>query len=70
MALNYGLNKVRFPTPLKAGQRYRMSAKLGEINESGNTFDAVVQVAIEVEGEEKPACAAELVVRFVPAASR
>ncbi len=68
MAVNYGLNKVRFPTPLKVEQRYRMSAKLGEVKESGNTFDAVLQVAIEVEGEEKPACAAELIVRFVPAA--
>jgi acyl dehydratase len=70
MAVNYGLNKVRFPTPLKAGQRYRLSGKLGEVKESGNTFDAVLYAAIEVEGEEKPACAAELIVRFVAAASR
>ena len=70
MALNYGLNKVRFPTALKAGQRYRLSGKLGEVKESGNTFDAVLYATVEVEGEEKPACAAELVVRFVPAPSR
>ena len=65
MALNYGLNKVRFPAPLKDGQRYRMTAKLAELTESGNTFDALIQVAIEVEGEAKPACAAELIARFV-----
>ena len=70
MALNYGLNKVRFPAPLKAGQRYRLSGKLGEVKESGSTFDAVLHAAIEVEGEEKPACAAELIVRFLAAASR
>ena len=69
MALNYGLNKVRFPTALKAGQRYRLSGKLGEVKESGNTLDAVLYATVEVEGEEKPACAAELVVRFVPAPS-
>lgn len=68
MVVNYGLNKVRFPIPLKAGQRYRLSAKVGELKESGNAFDAFLNAAIEVEGEERPACAAELVVRFVPAA--
>jgi acyl dehydratase len=68
MAINYGLNKVRFPTPLKAGQRYRLSATLGEVKESGNAVDALVKAAIEVEGEERPACAAELIVRFLSAA--
>ena len=68
MVVNYGLNKVRFPTPLKAGQRYRLSATLGGVKENGNVFDALINAAIEVEEEQKPACAAELVVRFVPAA--
>ena len=66
MAINYGLNKVRFPAPLKAGQRYRLALTLGGVKESGNAFDALVNAVIEVDGEEKPACAAELIVRFVP----
>jgi len=67
MVVNYGLNKVRFPTPLKAGQRYRLSATLGGVKENGNVFDALINAAIEVDGEERPACAAELIVRFVAA---
>jgi len=66
--VNYGLNKVRFPTPLKAGQRYRLSATLGGVKQNGNAFDALVNAAIEVDGEERPACAAELIVRFIAAA--
>ena len=67
MVLNYGLNKVRFPAPLKEGQRYRLSGKLGEVKESGSSFEALLNATIEVEGEDRPACAAELVVRFVAA---
>ena len=68
MAINYGLNKVRFPTPLKEGQRYRLSATLSDVKESGKAFDALINAVIEVDGEERPACAAELIARFLPAA--
>jgi len=67
MVVNYGLNKARFPTPLKEGQRYRLSAKLGDVKESGSSFEALLNAAIEVEGEQRPACVAELVVRFLAA---
>jgi acyl dehydratase len=65
MVINYGLNKVRFPTPLKDGQKYRLSVKLSEVKESGAALDAQLAAAIEIEGESKPACAAELVYRFL-----
>src|SRR5438132_13251011 len=58
MVLNYGLNKVRFPTPLKEGQRYRLKVKLGEIKEIEGGIEGLLQGAIEVDGEPKPACAA------------
>ena len=64
MVINYGLNKVRFPAPLKEGQRYRLSVKLQDAKEAGNAVDAMLAAAIEVEGESKPACAAEMVYRF------
>ena len=64
MVINYGLNKVRFPSPLKAGQRYRMSVKLGDVKEQGNAWEGLLAAAIEIEGESKPACAAEVVFRF------
>ncbi|TMA27567.1 MAG: MaoC family dehydratase [Deltaproteobacteria bacterium] len=64
MVINYGLNKVRFPAPLKDGQRYRLSVKLADAKEAGNAVEGILAATIDVEGEEKPACAAELVFRF------
>ena len=64
MVINYGLNKVRFPTPLKDGQKYRLNVKLLDIKEVGNAVEGVLGAAIEVEGESKPACVAEVVFRF------
>jgi acyl dehydratase len=64
MVVNYGLNKVRFPAPLKDGQKYRLNVKLLDIKEVGNAVEGVLGAAIEVEGESKPACVAEVVFRF------
>jgi acyl dehydratase len=64
MVINYGLNKVRFPAPLKDGQRYRLSVKLIDAKEAGNAVEGILAASIDVEGESKPACAAELVFRF------
>lgn len=64
MVINYGLNKVRFPTPLMEGQRYRLNLKLGEVKEIANGMEGLLNAAIEIEGEQKPACVAELVFRF------
>jgi acyl dehydratase len=64
MVINYGLNKVRFPSPLKEGQKYRLNVKLGEVKEIPNGVEGLLNAAIEIEGEGKPACVAELVFRF------
>ena len=64
MVINYGLNKVRFPAPLKEGQRYRLQMKLGEVSEIPNGVEGLLDATIEVEGERKPACVAQLVFRF------
>ena len=64
MVINYGLNKVRFPAPLKEGQKYRLNVKLGDVKEIGNGVEGLLNAAIEVDGESKPACVAELVFRF------
>lgn len=63
--LNYGINKVRFPAPLKAGARYRLALKLGEVKDITGGVEALLQAAIEIEGEPKPACAGEIVYRFM-----
>jgi acyl dehydratase len=67
MVVNYGLNRVRWPAPLKEGARYRLACKLLEVKQAGKAHDAVMQATIEIEGEPKPACVAELVYRFVGA---
>jgi acyl dehydratase len=64
MVINYGLNKVRFPAPLKEGQRYRLSVKLGEVTEIKGGLEGLLGAVVEIEGEGKPACVAELVFRF------
>lgn len=65
LVINYGLNKVRFPSPLKAGQRYRLAIKLLEARDVTGGAEGILAGAVEVEGEKKPCCAAEIVFRFM-----
>ncbi len=62
--VNYGLNRVRFPAPVRVGKRIRLRTTLLGVEEIG---DRAVQIArgltIEIEGEEKPACVAESLAR-------
>jgi acyl dehydratase len=60
--LNYGLNKVRFPNPVKVGKRVRAHATLAEMVDVAAGKQLVVRYTIEIEGEDKPACVAETVV--------
>ena len=65
MIINYGANKVRFPSPLKEGDRYRLALALGEIKDVGNGWlEATFVATIEIEGGKKPACVAECVYRL------
>ena len=65
MDINYGLNKVRFPAPVPVGSRIRLAARLGAVEDAGvNAVQAVIDCTIEVEGSEKPACAAQAVLRY------
>ena len=66
MGVNYGLNKVRFPTPVKVGSRVRAGAELTGITDMPQGKQAVVKVVVEIDGEPKPACVAETVVLLVP----
>ncbi|WP_257459177.1 MaoC family dehydratase [Archangium lipolyticum] len=65
LVLNYGLNKVRFPAPLKLGARYRLSLKLAELKDIPKGVEAQLLASIEIEGESKPACAAEVLYRYM-----
>ena len=62
-AINYGLNRVRFPSALRAGSRIRGRFALAAFKDLGDAIELVLSVTVECEGSDKPACIAEWVVR-------
>ncbi|MFI8889756.1 MaoC family dehydratase [Streptomyces paradoxus] len=62
--VNYGLNKVRFPSPVKVGSRIRLTAKLAEVEEVPGGAQITVEGAIEIEGATKPAAVLQSLSRF------
>ena len=65
MGINYGFNKVRFVSPVKVGSKIRARAVTGDVQLKGSAIEVVRNVTIEIEGEDKPAVAAEWVTRAV-----
>ena len=66
MAINYGLNRVRFVSPVPAGSRIRAAITLQAVEAVTDGYQVVWQVTVEREGGDKPACVAEWVVRYYP----
>lgn len=64
MSINYGLNKVRFPSPVRVGSRLRGRFKLLEIEELDGFMQSIWQMTLECEGLDKPVCVAESVLRM------
>lgn len=62
--LNYGLDKVRFTSPVKVNSRIRMQATIAETSEIVGGAQIKVKTIIEVEGQERPAVVAEFLSRF------
>jgi acyl dehydratase len=65
MGINYGVNRVRFPSPLPSGSRIRATFTVQSVEEVQGGDQAVVLAIIEREGSEKPVCVAELVSRAI-----
>ncbi len=63
--INYGLNKVRFPAPLKEGASYRLKTSLASVADVKGGVECIFPSAIEIQGEAKPAMVAEVVFRYV-----
>jgi acyl dehydratase len=61
MGVNYGLNKVRFPSPVPSGSRVRAHFELQEVNDIDGGVQVVNKATVEIEGAEKPAMVAETV---------
>jgi acyl dehydratase len=63
MAINYGLNKVRFPAPVPVDSNVRMRARIAELSEIPGGAQMVMELTFEREGGDKPVCVAQSVVR-------
>ena len=67
MAINYGLNKVRFVSPVLSGSRVRARIVAGACEEvGGGAIQVTWSITVERERSEKPACVAEWIVRYYP----
>ena len=65
MGINYGFNRVRFVNPVKVGARIRARAVTANVELKGNAIEVTRNITIEIDGEEKPALAAEWLTRTV-----
>jgi acyl dehydratase len=64
MGLNYGLEKVRFPSPVKVGAKVRLNAKVVSVEDvAGNGVQSTFDFVVEIDGQDKPACIARPVYR-------
>jgi acyl dehydratase len=66
MGINYGLDKVRFPNPVKVNSKVRARRELLSAElVSPNTIQLKQKVTVEIDGEAKPGCVAETLVRLI-----
>jgi acyl dehydratase len=64
--INYGLNRVRFPAAVRSGAKVRARTSIDAVEEVKDGVQISYLLTVEIEGEEKPACVAESVVRVYP----
>ena len=64
MAVNYGLNKVRFPAPVPVGSKIRLTGTLVDVEEVKGGLQVTVGGVVEREGGDKPVCVLEALMRF------
>jgi acyl dehydratase len=64
MAVNYGCEKVRFPSPVPVGAKVRLGAELVAVNEIAGGAQVTVRFTFECDGASKPSCVAEVVFRY------
>jgi acyl dehydratase len=65
MGINYGVNKVRFPSPVRVGSRVRGGAELVSVEPVDGGVQCVIRITVEIEGAAKPACVVENVTRYM-----
>jgi acyl dehydratase len=65
MGINYGINKLRFPAPMPVGEKVRLGVKVANVEDVSGGVQLTYALTFEVEGQERPACVAEVVYRVV-----
>ena len=63
-ALNYGLNKVRFPAPLRVGSQVRAAVTVTSAQQKTSGVESVFTLTYEIDGEARPACVADVIVLY------
>lgn len=64
MGVNYGLNKMRLPSPVPVGSRVRLRATLNGFEPFQGGASVTISLTFEVEGEQKPCCVTEVIYRY------
>ncbi len=64
MVVNYGLNRVRFPAPLRVDSKVRARFSVLGVKDVGGSVQAILSVAVECAGGDKPCCVAEWILRY------
>ena len=64
MAVNYGLNKLRFPAPVPVGSKVRAGVQLDQLEDVSGGVQVTLTTTFEVEGGSKPVCVAEILFRY------
>lgn len=64
MGVNYGWNRVRFMSPVPVGAKIRTVGKLKSVEQKGEQLELINELTVQIEGQDKPACVAESVLRI------
>ena len=64
MGVNYGINKLRFPSPVPVGSKLRVGASLADVEDIQGGAQVTMDLTFEVEGKDKPSCVAQAVYRY------
>ena len=64
VGINYGLDRLRFPAPVPVGSRIRVHGEVLSVEEVAGGFQVAPRVTFEIEGGSKPACVADMVLRY------
>jgi len=64
MGVNYGLNKMRLPSPVPVGAKVRLRAAMNGYESFAGGASATIGLTFEVEGQQKPCCVAEAIYRY------